>query len=272
MRRGRSSFVLWSAPALALLLLLVVPFIVLSISVTPSELVRGAKHPLFLPALRLSLETTLVSLTALIVSGTPFAWWLGTSRSRWVGPAELLLQLPIVIPPAVVGVALLATFGRGGLVGPALSELGLSIPFSRSAVVTAQIVVAAPFYLQAAGSSFRSLDPDVLLVSRTLGASRVKTFFHVALPLALPGLIVGASLSFARALGEFGATLLFAGNLPGVTQTMPLSILTALESDLNLGIVFSFMLGGLGVLVLFVLRAASALGDRAERPGRGASS
>jgi molybdate transport system permease protein len=167
--------------------------------------------------------------------------------------------LPVVIPPAVLGVALLETFGRRGLLGGALDGLGLALPFSTAAVVVAQIVVSAPFYVQAASSAFRRVDADLLLVARTLGASPAGAFVRVGVPLALPGLLGGAALCWARALGEFGATLLFAGNLPGTTQTMPLAIYATLESDLRAATSLSVALAAIAVSLLLVLRAAPRL-------------
>jgi molybdate transport system permease protein len=134
--------------------------------------------------------------------------------------------------------------------------LGVQIPFTTIAVVLAQIVVSAPFYIQAAAAAFRRVDPDLLLVGRTLGQSSSGAFFRVAVPLALPGLISGAALSWARALGEFGATLLFAGNLTGTTQTMPLAIYMALESDVRVALALSLVLAAVSVLLLFGLRLA----------------
>lgn len=254
-----------------LVLLLTVPLVGLAVSASPAELLTGAASPLFAPALWLSLRTTLMSLGVIVATGTPLAWWLATSTRRSARVIEVLVDLPIVIPPAVVGVALLQTFGRQGLLGPGLSGVGIEIPFTERAVLLAQIVVSAPFYVQAAANAFRRVDIDVLIVARTLGASPNAAFFRVAVPIALPGLVVGMSLAWARALGEFGATLLFAGNLSGRTQTMPLAILTALESDVQLAVVFSLVLAAMGGLVLVGLRLApsawaSFAGGRISRP------
>lgn len=244
-----------AAPILGLLVL---PLVALALASSPADLAAGVSDPLFAPALRLSARTTLVSLLVIVGGGTPLAWWLASApprRTRWV---EVLVDLPVVIPPAVVGMALLQTFGRSGLFGTQLTALGIQIPFTTTAVVLAQIVVSAPFYVQAAAAAFRRIDPDLLLVARTLGQSPAGAFRRVALPLALPGLVGGAALSWARALGEFGATLLFAGNLPGRTQTMPLAIYMALESDVRVAIALSLVLAGVSVLLLFALRMAPA--------------
>lgn len=258
MMRSRSAervtLTLAASMALVLCLLLILPLASLFVSASLPDIVSAVAHPQFLPALTLSLRTTLQSLALVIVAGTPLAWWLATSPSRLVRPLSLLVSLPIVVPPAVLGVALLQTFGRQGLAGPALRALGLSIPFTHSAVLVAQVVVSAPFFVQAAAAAFRRIDRDMLLVARTLGASPLGSVLWVALPVALPGLLVGASLSWARSLGEFGATLLFAGNRSGVTQTMPLAIYSALESDVRLAVVFSLVLVAIAAGLLLLLR------------------
>ena len=158
----------------------------------------------------------------IVLGGTPLAWLIARGRGRTWRVLETVTQLPVVLPPAVAGVALLLAFGRRGLLGPGLAVFGVGLPFSTAAVVLAQSFVAAPFYVQAAVAAFRRLDPDLVLVARTLGASWPRVFFTVALPLSWPALAGGAALSWARALGEFGATLMFAGNLTGRTQTLPL--------------------------------------------------
>ena len=261
----------WGA-ALALLTLIVVPMLALALSSSPADLAAGARHPLFLPALVLSAQTTIVSLAIIVVAGTPLAWWLAVGPPRRTRFVEILIVLPIVIPPAVLGVALLQTFGRSGLFGPVLELLGLQVPFTTSAVVLAQVVVSAPFYVQAAAIAFRRVDVDLVLVARTLGASPPAAFFRVAVPVAATGLLGGAALAYARSIGEFGATLLFAGNLPGTTQTMPLAIYMALESDVRAALAISLLLAGIAIALLFAVRVApQALGPRTnesdEEPG-----
>ncbi len=241
---------------MVLLVVLGLPLLALLLSASPSSLRMGMQDPRFGPALALSLRTTVVSLLAIVVTGTPLAWWIATSSSRVARVAELVVDLPVVIPPAVVGVALLQTFGRRGILGSALDTFGVTIPFTSTAVVLAQIVVSAPFFVQAAATAFRRVDPDLLIVARTLGASRSGAFLRIAVPVALPGLVAGASLAWARALGEFGATLLFAGNRVGTTQTLPLAIFSALESDVRIALVFSLVLAALGGLLLLLLRLA----------------
>ena len=261
----------WTAVGLAMVLLtlLAVPLLALVLSASPAAILAGATDRLFAPALSLSLRTTAVSLAITVLTGTPLAWWMATSNSRAVRAVDLLVDLPIVIPPAVVGVALLLAFGRRGLLGPSLEALGISIPFTVVAVIMAQVIVSAPFYVQAAANAFRKVEPDMLIVARTLGASPAAAFFRIAVPVALPGLVAGAALAWARALGEFGATLLFAGNLSGRTQTMPLAIYAALESDIRLAAAFSLVLAGFGMVLLFSLRIAPSIWVRLEsRLGR----
>lgn len=248
--------------ALPILLLLVVPMVALALASAPGDLIDAMRDPLFLPALLLSARTTVVSLVLVTVMGTPLAWWLGRSRSRLARTVEVLVDLPIVVPPAVVGIALLQTFGRRGLFGGWLAAAGLQIPFTTTAVVLAQLVVSAPFFVQAASAAFRSVDEDLLIVARTLGQSPLGAFFRVAVPVALPGVVVGAALAWARALGEFGATLLFAGNLPGTTQTMPLAIYMALESDVRVALALALVLAVAALALLLLLRAAPALWER----------
>jgi len=256
-RSGPRSLLLVAAAPI--LVLLVVPLVALLVASSPGEVAAGMRDPLFAPALWLSARTTLLSLVFVVALGTPLAWWLAEGSGRLNRTVEALVDLPIVIPPAVVGIALLETFGRRGLFGGVLTALGIQIPFTTLAVVLAQIVVSAPFYVQAAAAAFRRVDPDLLIVARTLGQSQRGAFLRVAVPMALPGLVGGAALAWARSLGEFGATLLFAGNLPGTTQTMPLAIYMALESDVRVAIALSLVLATVSVFLLLALRLAPSL-------------
>ena len=237
----------------ALLAVIVLPLAALVLGSSPSEVLAGVRHPLFAPALWLSLRTSVLSVVLVVLTGTPLALLLSRApRSlRWV---QALVELPIVVPPAVVGVGLLQAFGRQGLLGPALASVGLSLPFTSWAVVLAQVVVASPFYVSAAVVAFKRIDPDLMLVARTLGATQTGAFLRVALPVAAPGLVAGAAMCWARALGEFGATLLFAGNLGGVTQTMPLAIFSALETDLSVAVALSLALAATALVALAGLR------------------
>ncbi|MCB9545505.1 MAG: ABC transporter permease subunit [Myxococcales bacterium] len=239
-----------------LLALIALPVGALVATTGLAELRAGLAHPLVGPALALSARTTAASLAIVVALGTPLAWRL--ARRPGPGLVEILVSLPVVIPPAVLGVALLAAFGRRGLLG------GLGLPFTEAAVIVAQVVVAAPFYVQAAAAAFRRVDPDLLLVARTLGAGPARAFFGVAVPAALPGLLGGAALAWARALGEFGATLLFAGNLSGRTQTMPLAIYTALEADVGVARALALVLAAAAVGVLLLVWALPRWWGRAR--------
>jgi len=234
---------------------LALPVIALFATATFADLSNGLRHPLVWPALRLSLLTTSISTTTAVLLGTPLAWTLATARGRVFGLLETLFQVPIVVPPAVAGIALLLAFGRRGLITSALCPDGCSITFTTGAVVLAELFVSAPFFVQAATSAFRRVDSQLVLVAQTFGASPLRVFFRVAIPLALPGLVAGAAMSWARALGEFGATLMFAGNLEGRTQTLPLAIYTALEADLRAAQALSIGLVIVALALLLFVRA-----------------
>jgi molybdate transport system permease protein len=240
-----------------LFLLVVIPLVSLLVTATPAELLHALSDPLVKPAVLVTLTTTTLSLALIVLCGTPLAWRLATRSTRASRVVETVLQLPVVLPPAVAGVALLLAFGRRGLLGGALANVGVGLPFSRAAVIVAQTFVAAPFYVQAAVTAFRRLDPDLLLVARTLGASPRRVFFTIIVPMSRSGLAGGAALSWARALGEFGATLLFAGNLTGRTQTLPLAIYVALEADVHIAQCLSLVMVAVAFALLVAVRAWS---------------
>lgn len=258
MRRAGRGLGGWVA-ALPMLAIVTVPLLALAGTSSPSDIVAAARDPLFAPALWLSARTSIASLGIIVVAGTPLAWWLARTHGRGIRAAGVLVDLPVVIPPAVMGIALLQTFGPNGLLGPALASLGTRLPFTTAAVVVAQVVVSAPFYVQGAAAAFRRVDDDLLIVARTLGQSPAGAFLRVAVPLALPGMVAGAALSWARALGEFGATLFFAGNFTGSTQTLPLAIYTALESDIRVAIALALVLAAASILLLVPLRTVPTL-------------
>lgn len=198
--------------------LLLGPLLLLGESLLWPELLDGLADPRFASALGLSLQSSLLSLILTILLGTPAAWYLATCSGGWARRLEPLLELPIVIPPAVVGVALLMAFGRQGTLGGLLFDLGIELPFSMQGVVLAQLVVSSPFYVQGAKTAFGKVSAQHLEVAKTLGADSARCFWNVAVPIAWPGLVSAASVAWARSLGEFGATLLFAGNRVGHTD------------------------------------------------------
>jgi len=261
-RRQRLERGLLAGAGLVLFAFMAAPLVGLFGTASWSEFVAGLKHPLVWPALRLSLITSSASLACVVLFGTPLAWVLAPSP-RGARLVETVLQLPIVIPPAVAGIALLLAFGRRSLLA-ALYPSGWSISFTTTAVVVAQVFVSAPFFVQAALSAFRRLDPHLLLVARSFGAHPLRVFARVCLPLAAPGLLAGALLSWARALGEFGATLMFAGNMEGKTQTLPLAIYTAMEADLRAAQSLSIVLVILALALLVGVRALLRSLDAAE--------
>jgi molybdate transport system permease protein len=232
-RRGRSTLVgLWAA-SLGLYLFALLPLVALLTRVSPAAFVRHLGEPMVRQALGLSLVTSLAATVLCVVLGLPAAYLL--ARHRFAGREWLdtLVDLPITVPPVVAGVGLLLLFGRMGLLGRRLEAVGISVAFTSLAVVLAQAFVALPFFVKAARSGFQAIDPEFELVALTLGATRWQMWRHVTLPLARPALLAGVTLAWARAMSEFGATLMFAGNLPGRTQTLPLAVMAAMEVDLD---------------------------------------
>ncbi|MBM3924618.1 MAG: molybdate ABC transporter permease subunit [SAR202 cluster bacterium] len=205
-------------------------------------------------SLRLSLITTAISLAIIVVLGTPFAYLLARSRHWTLRVVDSLVELPIVLPPVVAGLAMLMAFGRRGLLGPGLEDIGVTISFSTVAVLFAQIFVSAPFYIRAAKIGFEGVERDYEDVSQTLGVSPWRTFWRLTLPMAWPVLAGGAVLAWARALSEFGATIMFAGNFIGETQTMPLAILSAMESNIPAALALAVMLTVISAVFLLGLR------------------
>jgi molybdate transport system permease protein len=241
-------------PALLALGLLVLPLAALLLRADWSRVPSDLATPTVMPALRLSLTTTTSTAVLCLLLGTPLARFLARSDhavTRWV---RALVTVPLVLPPVVGGVALLMTWGRNGLLGQHLSALGIQIPFTTVAVVLAETFVALPYYVLAVEGAMRGLDPRLESVARTLGATDLRYLRTVAIPLVLPGIASGLALAWARALGEFGATITFAGNFPGRTQTLPLLVYVELERDPAVATSISIMLLGVSVVVLASLR------------------
>lgn len=244
----------------ALVVFLLLPIIGLVSGTSFADARAGLAHPLVAPALELSLVTTTLSVTLVVVLGTPLAWLVARTPGRAARFLESSLKLPIVLPPAVAGLGLLLAFGRASALGGLLARVGVSVPFTTTAVVLAQVFVSAPFYVEAAIAAFRRLDTSLLVIAQTLGASPARVLLRVSLPLAAPGLLSGAALSWARALGEFGATLMFAGSLTGRTQTLPLAIYATLESDPSAARALALVL----VVVAFALLVAVRSAERSS--------
>jgi molybdate transport system permease protein len=236
---------------------LLLPVAALALTLGWRDFLAGIRHPLLAPALRLSLTTSTSSLLLVVLLGSLVAWWVARHQGPLSRAIETVTQLPAVIPPAVAGVGLLLAFGRRGLVGAFLARHGYGLAFTTPAVVLAGAFVSAPFFIQAAIAAFRRVDENLLTVARTLGATPFRTFARVALPLSAPTLVAGAAMSWARSLGEFGATLLFAGNLTGRTQTLPLAVYTAMEADLRAAQALALIMVVLAFAVLLVLRRMS---------------
>lgn len=208
-----------------------------------------------LSALRLSLICATCATVLSILIGTPLAWVLARSSARWVPILRALVTLPLVLPPVVGGVALLLAFGREGLVGkPIDTWFGFTLPFTTPAVILAETFVAMPFLVISLEGALRGSGAQAEEAAATLGASRFRTARLVTLPSVLPALLAGSVLCWARALGEFGATITFAGSLPGTTQTMPLAAYLALQTDPDAAVALSLVLLGVCVLVLLALR------------------
>jgi molybdate transport system permease protein len=231
---------------------LALPLAALLIDVPPGDLVARLDDDASLEALRLSLETTALSLGLIVLVGTPAAYLLARRTFPGRRVVETLIELPLVLPPAVAGIALLAAFGPEGVFGGPIRDAGIEVALTTTGVVLAQTFVASPFYVRAAQSAFAALDATLLEASRTLGASDARTFARVAVPIAFPSLLGGGALAWGRALGEFGATLIVAGSFQGVTQTAPLAIYELFSSDFDAALALS--------VVLLAVSAALLLG------------
>lgn len=239
--------------AAALLLLVTLPLVAIAVRGAP---LFGAAidAPEVGPAIRLTLGTSLTALAVIVTLGTPTAWLIARRRIRAWRLVDALLDLPVVLPPSVAGIGLLLAFGRTGLLGPFLDAAGIPVAFTTAAVVLAQVFVAAPLYVRAAVVGFRSIDRDLERVAMVEGADALQIARFVTLPLAAPALLAGAVTAWARALGEFGATILFAGNLPGRTQTMSLAVYTLFQSDVSAALALTLLLMLSSFVVLLFTR------------------
>jgi molybdate transport system permease protein len=240
-----------TAVALAFLAL---PVVAIFVRVPPGHLLGALGHDVTRDALLVSLKTSAIAHACVLVVGTPAAYVL--ARRRFPGRALVLavVELPLVLPPAVAGIALFAAFGRAGLLGGELDALGIQIPFTQAAVVLAVAFVESPFYVRGAVAAFEAVDRSLLDAARTLGAAPARVFLRVALPLAGGGLGAASALALARGLGEFGATIIFAGSLQGVTQTLPLAIYAQFEQDFDTALAISALFIVVGAILLVALK------------------
>lgn len=244
----------WWLLSLPLLAFLTLPILALLGRAEPAQVLANLRSPVVQQAIAVSLRTTLLSTALVIVAGIPVAQVLARPDTRLRRLVDALVDLPTVLPPAVAGIALLVTFGRRGLLGGALEAGGIVIPFTQAAVVLAQVFVSAPFFIKSAAIGFGEVDPDLKQAAGLDGATGWQIFRFVTAPLARTALVTGAALSWARALGEFGATIIFAGNFPGRTQTMPLAIYLGFELDFNLALTLSVILIGLSLVTLLLVK------------------
>ena len=242
-------------PAAAGVLLLVVPLVALLARTPWASVPRRLGDPAILGALRLSLVTTAAAMALCLLLGLPLAWLLARVVFPGRGLLRALVTVPLVLPPVVAGVALLVAFGRNGVVGGPLHDwFGVSLPYTTLAVVVAHTFVALPFFVISVEGALRATSQEYDVAAATLGAQRWTVFRRVTLPLAVPGVVAGLVLAGARSLGEFGATITFAGSFPGTTRTMPLAVYNALQSDFEAALVLSVILLLVSVLVLVLLR------------------
>jgi len=233
------------------------PIVAVFLQVPPGELVSALGSSAALDALRVTAETISIAMLAILLLGTPAAYWISTRRGTFRDALVTLVELPLVLPPAVAGIGLLVAFGRAGLLGGTFDALGIDIAFTKVAVVLAVTFVASPFYLRTAIASFEVVDPTLPDAARTLGAGPARVFARVMLPLARGGLGAGAALAFARGIGEFGATIMFAGSLQGVTQTLSLAIYEQFDIDIDVALAISAFLIVISALVLLSVKLLS---------------
>jgi molybdate transport system permease protein len=241
--------------AVVLSAFLILPLIGLVVrAVGSGTVLQAIQRPIVYEAVRLSMLTSSAVMVLSLVFGMPLALVLARRKFPGITILDTLVDLPIVLPPAVAGLALLLTFGRRGLLGPALDAMGIQLPFTTAAVILASFFVAAPFFVRAARSGFLGVPREYEEAARVEGASEWQVFRHVTMPVSSPALFGGAVLCWARALGEFGATIMFAGQFQGRTQTMPLAIYAALESDTDAALGLSVMLLAISAILLLMFR------------------
>jgi molybdate transport system permease protein len=237
---------------------LAIPLVALLVQAPLESLPSLLSDPVVQDAIWVTIKTNVAANALILLFGTPAAWFLATRRFRGRSLILTLCELPLVLPPAVAGIALLSAYAQGGLFGDALQQAGIVLPFGPWAVILAVAYVASPFYLRQAVATFSAVDGDLTDVARTLGASRTRTFWRVVLPLAASGLMAGWVLAFARGVGEFGATIIFAGNVQGRTTTLTLAVYQELDSDLDVALALGVLLVALSAAVLISYKLLGA--------------
>jgi molybdate transport system permease protein len=262
LRFPRGSDTVASGLAIAALALLVgfvsLPLLSLVVWTVDKGTWRAMASPVAVDALLLSVRTTGITLAILLLVGTPAAYVLARADFRGSRVINTLIDIPVVLPPSAAGIALLLAFGRLGLVGQYLNVFGITLSFTTAAVVMAEVFVAAPFYIRQAATGFNAVDRTVEEAALVDGASRSTVFFKVTVPLAFPALVAGALTAWARALGEFGATIIFAGSFRGVTQTIPLAIFAEFHRDLDAAVALSVLVLGFAFAVILAVRYLTA--------------
>jgi molybdate transport system permease protein len=244
----------WWITAIPLILLILIPVLMLFTRTSIQELLANIGLKSVLQAISVSFRTTLVSVGLIFLLGTPLAYLMGRHQFRYKKALDALIDLPLVLPPSVAGLALLITLGRRGSIGGWLGNFGVEIAFTTVAVVIAQIFIAAPFYVRAASLGFAGIDLEIEQAAKLDGASRWQIFEFLIIPLSRFALLSGIMMSWARALGEFGATMIFAGNFPGRTQTMPTAIYLGFETNLESALTLSAVLVVISFFILLVIK------------------
>ena len=244
----------WRLLAVPLLVFLALPILTLLLRTSPERVAASLQQEQVVQAISISFKTTLISLVFTILFGTPVAYLMGRRKFRFKSILDALIDLPTLLPPSVAGLVLLLAFGRRGPLGSLLEMAGLQVVFTPAAVVLVQVFIAAPFFIRASALGFANVDLEVIQAAQLDGASRWQSFQYVILPLSRRALVSGAMMSWARALGEFGATMIFAGNFPGRTQTMTTAIYLGFEKNLESALTLSVILVIVSFLSLLFIK------------------
>ncbi|MGL5243779.1 MAG: ABC transporter permease [Sarcina sp.] len=259
--KGRKGFNILLLFSIILTLVFFITPIISMIIKSKFDFIEVLKNPIVIEAILTSLKSTCISILIIIVFGIPVAYVMARKDFKGKSFLEIIIELPMVLPPSVAGLLLLITFGRNGVIGKWLYEIGIQIPFTFIAVLIAQIFVAMPIFIRTVRVGVESIDEDLERTAELLGDSKSQVFFKVIIPLAKNSIIAGAILSWARALGEFGATIMFAGNITGKTQTLPLAIYIAMENDIYVALAIAAILIIICVVVLMSVKVLSKKGS-----------